>query len=129
MKKYRQQLTLFSIGAFGYGLIEILWRGFTHWSMLTAGGLCFCFFASISEKLKNKSIFLKGIIGSGLVTAVELLFGIIFNILLKQNIWDYSKKPFNLYGQICALYSFFWAILSIIFIPFANFVSTKIKNS
>lgn len=129
MLKVKNKFVLFSIGALGYGLIEILWRGFTHPSMLTAGGVCFCFFADLDEKLKTKSLFIKGIIGSTFITSVELIFGFIFNIILKKDIWNYSKMPFNFCGQICALYSFFWAILSIIFIPLASFVSKKIKNS
>ena len=45
MKSGKEKIVLFSIGAMGYGLIEILWRGYTHWSMLTAGGICFMFFS------------------------------------------------------------------------------------
>ena len=65
-------------------------------------------------------LLLKGIIGSGFITSVELIFGIIFNIFLKKDVWDYSDKPLNIGGQVCALYSFFWTILSIIFIPLAD---------
>lgn len=128
LAKLKEKLILFSIGAVGYGTIEVIWRGFTHPSMLTAGGICFCFFASLSEKLKKKSIIVKGVIGSCFITGIELIFGIVFNIILKKNVWDYSKMPLNFCGQICALYSFFWAILSIVFIPFASFVSKKIKK-
>ena len=31
--------TLFFVGAFGYGQIELLYRGYTHWTMLAAGGV------------------------------------------------------------------------------------------
>lgn len=128
MSKNKSKIILFSLGAAGYGLLEILWRGYTHWSMLTAGGICFIFFAKISEKFKNAGIIIKGIIGSGFVTFIELIFGIIFNIILRKNVWDYSKLPLNLGGQICALYSFLWVIISIIFIPFAGFVNRKIRS-
>ena len=56
-----------------------------------------------------------------------VIFGVIFNVLLKKNVWDYSKMPLNLGGQICVLYSFFWAIISIVFIPFAAFVSKRLN--
>ena len=128
MRKRKNSVVLFSIGAVGYGLIEVLWRGHTHWSMLTAGGICFVFFAKIGEKLKHTSLLLKAIIGSGFITLVELIFGVIFNIILKKNVWDYSKLPLNIGGQICILYSFFWALLSMVFIPFAVFVNGKLKN-
>lgn len=127
LTKLKSNFILFSIGAFGYGIIEILWRGFTHPSMLTAGGISFCFFAKIGKKLKNTSLLIKGIAGSVFITGIELIFGIFLNLILKKKVWDYSKMPFNFCGQICALYSFFWIILSIIFIPFANFISKKIN--
>ena len=128
MSKNKIKFQLFSIGALGYGLIEILWRGYTHPSMLTAGGLCFVFFGSISEKIKKSSLFIKGVIGSAIITSIELIFGIIFNIILKKNVWDYSRMPFNIGGQICAAYSFLWMLLSIVFIPFAGFITKKLRD-
>lgn len=119
---------MFGIGAFGYGLIEILWRGFTHPSMLTAGGICFLGFAKIGEKMKKTNLFLKAIAGSSFITFVELIFGIIFNLILKKNVWDYSRIPLNFKGQICFLYSFFWAILSLLFIPLATFANKRLQN-
>ena len=126
--KSKNSLIIFSIGALGYGLIEILWRGHTHWSMLSAGGICFMFFAKIGEKLKNASIFLKAVIGSCFITTIELIFGIIFNIILRKNVWDYSKMPFNILGQVCLLYSVFWGVLSIIFILLASSLDKKLKK-
>lgn len=120
---------MFGFGAIGYGLIEILWRGFTHPSMLTAGGICFMCFAKIGEKMKKASIFLKALAGSLLVTGIELIFGVIFNIILHKNVWDYSNMPFNFKGQICPLYSFFWGILSLFFIPFATKVNNRLQNN
>ena len=126
MRKAKNNIIIFSFGALGYGLMEILWRGYTHWSMLTAGGICFVFFAKISEKLKNTGLLIKSFIGSGFITAIELVFGIIFNVILKKNVWDYSKLPLNLGGQICALYSFIWLIISAFFIPLAGFMNKKL---
>ena len=126
MKK--SNLVLFPIGALGYGLIEILWRGYTHPSMLTLGGICFVFFSKIGEKWRNMSLIFKAIIGSGIVTFLELIFGVVFNIILKKNVWDYSKMPFNFKGQICLLYSFFWGILSAVFIPLATKIKDRLQN-
>ena len=119
---------MFPIGALGYGLIEILWRGFTHPSMLTAGGICFLGFAKIGEKMKKANIFLKAIIGSGFVTFIELIFGVVFNLILKKGVWDYSKLPFNFKGQICLLYSLFWVLLSLVFIPFSLKVKVRLQK-
>ncbi len=119
---------LFSIGAVGYGLIEVLWRGYTHWSMLGAGGICFMFFGTVSEKFKKAGIFIKGIIGSTFITGIEFIFGVVFNIILKRNVWDYSKMPMNIIGQICMPYSCLWVLLSIVGIPFAGRISKRLQT-
>ena len=85
------------------------------------------FFASMNEKLKRTSIFVKAFIGSIFITGIELIFGVIFNVLLKKNVWDYSKMPLNFGGQICLFFSFLWLILSMIFIPIAGLVNKKLK--
>lgn len=127
MRKKSAWFMIFSIGAVGYGLLEILWRGYTHWSMLMAGGICFSFFAKLSEKLKNTGILLKAAVGSAFITSVEFIFGVIFNIILKKDVWDYSRLPFNIGGQICLLYSFLWGLVSSVCIPFAAFIKKRIK--
>ncbi len=128
MKNLKNTLIFFSVGAMGYGLIELLWRGHTHWSMLTCGGLCFSIFGKLSSKLKNISLLYKAIIGSFFVTVLEFIYGIIFNVLLKKDVWDYSNIPFNFKGQICLLYSVFWWILGLVFIPFADFLNKRLKK-
>lgn len=109
----------FSFGALGYGALELLWRGRTHWSMLIAGGLSFLGLGKIGNKMPKGNFLKKALAGSVIITTIELLFGLIFNIILKKNVWDYSKLPFNFKGQICARYSILWAILSVIIIPVA----------
>lgn len=127
MKSNKCDIIIFSIGAVGYGAIELLWRGRTHWSMLAAGGLSFVALSKISNIFKKSSLFKKALVGSAVITAVELIFGLIFNIILKRKIWDYSKMPLNIGGQICALYSFFWLLLSLLFIPLADKIQSKMR--
>lgn len=119
MKNY---FILFGIGAFAYGLLEVIWRGHSHWSMMIAGGLSFVAFAVISKKLRGFPFLYKCILGSLTVTALELVFGVIFNIILGQKVWDYSNIPLNLFGQICLLFSVLWGFLCIAAIPFSEYV-------
>ncbi|MBQ2285695.1 MAG: hypothetical protein II252_00050 [Clostridia bacterium] len=128
MQKRKARFMLFSIGAVGYGLIEIIWRGYTHWSMLGAGGICFMFFGSISDKFKKAGLFIKGLIGSTFITGVEFIFGVVFNIILKKNVWDYSKMPLNIIGQVCMPYSCLWVLLSIVGIPFAGRINRRLRG-
>lgn len=128
MKDFKINLMIFSVGALGYGLIEILWRGFTHWSMLIAGGLSLCGLSQIAEKFKKAGCILKAILGGAVITVIEFVFGFVFNIILRKNVWDYSRMPLNLFGQICAVYSVFWVILSFFAIPFVSVLNKKLKK-
>jgi len=85
-------------------------------------------FAKIGEKLKQTNLFIKAILGSAFVTLIELIFGIVFNLILHKNVWDYSRMPLNFKGQICFLYSFFWAFLSLLFIPLATVMNKRLQN-
>lgn len=123
-----RKIIMFLIGSLGYGLIEILWRGRTHFSMLLAGGICFSFFGFLGNKLKKSTLFIKAIIGSCFVTFIELIFGIFFNLILKQNVWNYSSRPFNFKGQICLLYSLYWVFLGLIFIPLAQKLNNRLQS-
>ncbi len=127
LKSKKCSLTIFAVGAIGYSLIEILWRGRTHWSMALAGGISFLGLSKISKILKKSNLFIKALVGCGFITTLEYIFGIIFNVILKRKIWDYSRMPFNISGQVCALYSFFWLILSFLFIPISDKIQSKMR--
>ena len=103
--------TLFLTGGGIYGAIEFIFRGSSHWTMVIAGGICFLFLYGIS-KLNTPRVF-KYLAGGIVITAVEFLFGGVFNLLLGWNIWDYSAHWLNISGQICPLFSAFWVLLSI----------------
>lgn len=120
VKKYA---LLFLIGSIGYAAMETIWRGYTHWSMVIAGGLCFILFSVVSRIFRGKSIFLKaGVCAIG-VTAIEFIFGLVFNIWLKMDVWDYSHVPFNILGQICPIFSLIWAGIAIAFLPLADLIN------
>lgn len=108
-----EKLSLFCIGALGYGGIEYLYRGHTHWTMLVAGGLCLVGLHALNQRLFRLPLLVRAAAGAGLITAVELAFGLIFNRGLHMQVWDYSTQWGNLLGQICPLYSFFWFLLCI----------------
>lgn len=113
MKSIKQDVTLFSIGGLTYGLIEILWRHHTHWTMLLTGGICFLSLFKLFTKMPKLPILEKCVLGSVIITIIEFTAGCVVNIWLKMNVWDYSHVPFNLLGQICVLYSTLWGFLCI----------------
>lgn len=106
-------LVLFLCGGAVYVALEMLWRGHSHWTMALVGGLCFLLIGGINEYIPwEMPLFEQGVIGAVLVTAVELVSGIILNVWLKLGIWDYSNLPLNFMGQICLPFSLLWVCLS-----------------
>lgn len=100
---------LFLTGSCAYPTLEMMWRGHTHYSMALAGGVCMVLIEKICcEKLKNKSLAVRCLAGSGIITGVELGTGLIVNDVMHLHVWDYSKLPMNVLGQICLPYSLLW---------------------
>ena len=127
--RVKRYTLFFFIGAAGYSAIEVIWRGHTHWSMALAGGLCFILFSLVAEGFADKPIIVKALLAALGVTAVELVFGLIFNVMLGMGVWDYSNLPLNLFGQICPLFSLLWVGLALIFLPFADALNTGTRRS
>lgn len=112
--KALKPLVLFGVGGFIYFLIEILWRGHSHWTMIVVGGICFLLIGSTNEYFTYDMSLLKQMfISSVIITLVELISGFVLNICLGFNIWDYSNIPFNIYGQICLPYTCLWFLISL----------------
>lgn len=106
-------LVLIGIGGLLYVLIELVFRGRSHWTMFIVGGLCFWLIGLINEVIPWEMSFWKQcIIGAVIVTAVEFLAGCIINLGLGWNVWDYSNIPFNILGQICLPFSLIWILIS-----------------
>ncbi len=110
---FKKHFFIFSAGALGYGLLELLWRGRTHWTMLLAGGICFYIYYKLCEDEKNMPLFKKCALGALIITCIELIFGTVFNVSLSMDVWDYSNLPFNFHGQICVPFFILWFFLCI----------------
>ncbi len=108
LKPWQKYSIEFLMGGIGYGLLEVIWRGRTHWSMIAAGGISFVAVLYINKKMKEHSIFLRASLGAVFITAVEFLIGLIVNEVFHMNVWNYDKLPGNVMGQICPLYSAIW---------------------
>ena len=107
-------LFLFGIGGFIYALIEIMFRGHTHWTMMILGGVCFIAIGLINEFLSwDIPLIAQGIIGSVAITSLEFITGCIVNLKLGWNVWDYSDVLFNVKGQICLPFSVLWVFISV----------------
>jgi uncharacterized membrane protein len=104
--------TVYTLGALGYGCLELLFRGYTHWSMLLTGGLCLLLLYLIAVR-SNWPLPQQWIAGAAIITTLEFLVGIFVNLRFGWAVWDYSDQPLNLFGQICPLFSLLWLLLCI----------------
>lgn len=123
-----RELGLFVIGGSIYVIIEMLARGFSHWTMFIVGGLCFTIIGLLNEWYSWNMLFeLQTLVGAFVITALEFISGYIINIQLGLNVWDYSDRLFNLYGQICLHHSiFYWIPLSCIAILLDDWIRYKL---
>lgn len=120
-------IILFLIGGLSYYNIELMYRGNSHISMLICGGLSFTLIGEINHFFsKPTPIWLQMVIGSLIVTALEFVTGVIVNLWLKLDIWDYSQVPFNVLGQICLHFTVYWFFLSYLCIVVNHWVREKV---
>lgn len=106
-------LVLFMTGGLIYIMMELLWRGYSHWTMFIVGGLCFVLIGLINEFYTyDIPLVRQMLIGSCIVTAVEFMSGCIINLWLGWDIWDYSDMLLNVLGQVCLPYMVLWFLLS-----------------
>lgn len=123
IKKIWKLFLLFLCGGLSYVFIELLFRGHSHLSMFLLGGIVFVEIGGLNELCRcNMSLLLQGLIGSGIITVSEFATGLIVNIWLKLDVWDYSHMPLNLLGQICLPFSVAWIFVAIIAVLFDDFL-------
>ena len=108
-KLFLKYLFLFVLGGSVYYGIEILYRGYSHFSMFIVGGLCFIIIGLLNEIFSwDMHIEVQTGIGLGAVLLLEFAAGCIVNLWLKLDVWDYSNLPMNLLGQICVPFAILW---------------------
>lgn len=106
-----EYLLVYLSGAALYGLLELCWRGWTHWTMLLCGGFCFTLMYFIS--MSAMPLWRKCLLSATAITTVEFYTGCLVNLRLGWQVWDYSAMPFNLLGQICPQFLLLWLALSL----------------
>ncbi|MCI9136452.1 MAG: hypothetical protein HFH48_02645 [Lachnospiraceae bacterium] len=113
MSRIIKLLVLMGIGGLIYSIIEILYRGYTHWTMVIVGGLAFYLIGCINEYIEwDMPLYRQMAIGMAIITLLEFAAGIIVNLILGWSVWDYSNVPLNILGQICLPFCIIWFFLS-----------------
>lgn len=123
MKQVIKNGVLFIIFGTLYYYIEIAWRGYSHWTMWLLGAVLGILIGGINEYFtEDMSLIWQGIISAICITVFEFAVGIIVNVWLGWNVWDYSQMRFQIMGQISLLYSCLWFLLSIICIVLDDYL-------
>lgn len=110
------EVLVFLLGGITYGLMEILYRGHTHWSMVLTGGACIVTLYILVGWLNEMPLVASALVGALVVTTYEFTVGCIVNLRFGMGIWDYSGQFCNLLGQICLAFSAVWYVLCFVFL-------------
>lgn len=102
MKKISEYLFLWACGGTIYYTVEMVFRGYSHWSMFILGGLSLLFFGwqGLVSGWEDP-LWLQVFRCTVFVVAGEFITGIIVNKWMHWDVWDYSDQPLQLMGQIC----------------------------
>ena len=112
-KRVSEIVFLIAAGGSTYYLIEIWFRGFSHWTMFVLGGVALTFCSFQGEVMHwSEPMWIQIIRAVLFLTSLEFMTGIICNKWLKIGIWDYRDQPFQLCGQICLPFSAAWIVVS-----------------
>ena len=122
MKQILKYVSLLLIGGAIYYCIEIIARGFSHWTMFLVGGICFILVGIINEITPKMPIIRQMFLSAIIITVIEFISGCILNLWLGCNIWDYSDEFGNILGQICVKHSIYWFLLSSIGIVLDDYI-------
>jgi predicted membrane protein len=111
-------------GGAAYFLLEVAYktaRGEPErisWTMLVlAAILCIPIERAGAEMPWDVPLWIQAAGCAVLVTATELIAGLILNVWLGLGVWDYSDLWGNLWGQICPQFAAIWWGLCLVFIP------------
>ena len=116
-------LIVFSLGAAAYGMMEVLFRGYTHWTMVLTGGACVLTLYYLSGWLLSMPLLMAAAMGALIITCYEFSVGMVVNLRLGWDVWDYSALPGNVLGQICPAFTGIWFAICLAFFGTAKLLS------
>ena len=128
-------MLLWTWGATVYFFLEVGYKTLTghperiSWTMLAlAILLCIPVERCGAELPWECPLWLQSLCCAVLVTAVEFVAGLVLNLWLGLDIWDYSHLPFNLMGQICPQFAALWWGLCMMFIPIFDWLRWPVEG-
>ena len=124
MRKISEYLFLGALGGSIYHAIEILFRGYSHWSMFLLAGISMDFFVQQGKWTHWKDPLWKQLFRCiTFVVSGEFITGIVVNKIMRWNVWDYSQMPLNIFGQICLPFAIIFCCFCYIGIYLCGWIS------
>ena len=118
------EVLIFILGGAAYGLLETLFRGYTHWTMVLTGGACVLTLYLLEDWLLSMNLVIAAMAGGAvIITTYEFCVGVIVNLRLGWDVWDYSSLPGNIMGQICPAFTLAWFVLCFVFLGIVKLFS------
>lgn len=114
IKYILRKLILFILCSIIYCGIEIVYRGWTHWSMALLSGILgiLCIDTPNNIFRYDLDYSIQVLISTTLCTIGEGITGLIVNVKLELDVWDYSTLPFTFfYGQCNLFFVFAWVLI------------------
>ncbi|MDE6026433.1 MAG: putative ABC transporter permease [Lachnospiraceae bacterium] len=132
VKKLIRHFVLWITGGIAYFYIEIIFRGFSHYSMIICGGFCFLLVGEIGVDIlySGQPFYILKIMGLAalVITTLEFFTGIIVNKIFQLGVWDYSTVRGNIMGQVCLPYTFLWGVLGLVCVYITDMIDRFILS-
>ena len=128
MNPYATYTLLFLLGGNAYCAIELLYRARTHYSMFFCAGMAVIVLYYIYAQHRAINPLLFALIAAAVITTLEFIFGVVINMLLKMNVWDYSGVPLNILGQICLPFTAIWFVFGLVLYAAFSLANTVLQG-
>jgi uncharacterized membrane protein len=105
-----------AVGAEMAGLLGLSTASLAGYSSLYMGLLgAFCGISvgllNDSPRFYNRPVWQQALLGGTIISLAEFLTGLLLNTWLRLAIWDYSRTPYNLLGQVCLQNCLVWYLV------------------
>ena len=112
-------------GGSTYVTLEVFWRARSHWTMFVLAAVVFIMIGLLNEIWAKWNLLVQTLVGTGIATVLEFITGLVVNVILRWDVWDYSNLPGNIMGQICPQFMILWALIVVVAIVLDDVIRWK----
>lgn len=112
-------------GGSTYVTLEVFWRARSHWTMFVLAAVVFIMIGLLNEIWAKWNLLIQTLVGTGIATVLEFITGLVVNVILRWDVWDYSNLPGNIMGQICPQFMILWALIVVVAIVLDDVIRWK----